>query len=589
MDGFSSVLSYLIDFRIHDCYNGTNWQRQGQEKSFIWEMISMRRSKRGLSLVLAGVMALSCVSPCLAAGAEVPGEAAPFVNTAPSSPDGSQLPPPVRTEDPETGNIRVSGMYRYPSAGNQDYMTPYFYDDDYFTRSAYEYQDSLATMTLSMALTAFGSPRARETPKGYTQKSINLYELLVQCGFPAEHYDTNEDFRTKPTRDSIGVGVSYKTVMDEGRPYTLVAAAIRGGAYESEWASNFTMGESGAHQGFCEARDQVLDYLRAYIAGQGIEGDIKLWITGYSRAAATTNMVAGALDGGASLGDRVTLDGEDLYAYCFECPQGAAPDTDVNDPVYGNIFNIINPSDLVTKIGPGRPASFGFQRYGVNHYLPTALKEGEAYSELQAAMLEQFDTLPSPMVYTVDDFQMKRLAPGKIFWDPQGAFEDGIIVDNTNEKWDQNAFLDEFIYRFFVQCIQSRDNYVDCYETGIREMCFAAFGCGDRWPIFADCYHKNMLQNLPELMGYVLHRDVKGLTALVERVLHETLSQTGITDYTPQEIARFTSGVVELFLLFGVCNPNLTVTAVTNLSSIATAHFPEVCMAWQWRRGLPQR
>ena len=540
----------------------------------------MKRCRRGLSLVLAGVMALSSVSPCLAAGVDTVENAAPFVNTAPSSPDGSALPPPVRVEDPATGNIRVSGMYRYPSAGGQDYMTPYFYDDDYFTRSAYEYQDSLATMTLSVALTAFGSARARETAKGYTQKSINLYELLVQCGFPAEHYDTNEDFRTKPTRDSIGVGVSYKTIREEGQPCTLIAAAIRGGAYESEWASNFTMGQSGAHRGFSEARDQVLAYLREYIEAQGIQGSIKLWITGYSRAAATTNMVAGALDSGASLGEQVTLDGEDLFAYCFECPQGAAPDVDVDDPVYGNIFNIINPGDLVTKIGPGRPASFGFQRYGVNRYLPTALKEGEDYGQLQGAMLEQFHALPSPIQYTVDDFQMKRLAPGKIFWDPQGAWKDGIIVDNPNEKWDLNAFLDEFIYRFFVQCVQSRDNYVDCYEAGIREMCFAAFGCGDRWPLFAQCYHRNMLKNLPELMYYMVHQDAKGLTKLVERVLDETLSETGITDYTPREIAQFTNGLVQLFLLFGMCNPNLTVTAVVNLSPIATAHFPEVCMAW---------
>ena len=61
----------------------------------------------------------------------------------------------------------------------------------------------------------------------------------------------------------------------------------------------------------------MLDFLRAYLAEQGITGRIKLWMTGYSRSAATANLVGAALDGGAALGEDVRLSPHDLYCYCF--------------------------------------------------------------------------------------------------------------------------------------------------------------------------------------------------------------------------------------------------------------------------------
>ena len=476
----------------------------------------MKHPKKWLSLLLAVVMVFSTVTPCLAAAAPDP------LPPAAGEPAGSRPPEVTLAEDGK--NILVNGTFCYPSIGAQDYAAPFFYEDTYFTRSAYEYQDSLATMTLCLALSAFGSPRAKDD---YTQKSMNLAQLLQDCGFPEEHFATNDAFLEKPTTDSIAVGVSYKTVWQDGQPRTLVAAAIRGGAYESEWASNFTMGREGQHLGFAQARDQILNYLRTYLAQEGITGDIKLWITGYSRAAATANLVAGALDGGASLGDDVRLAGEDLFAYCYECPQGAALTDDVDAPVYGNIFNIVNPGDLVTKIGPSRPTSFGFQRFGVNHYLPTALKEGERYSALHSAMLDQYHALPSTGEYIVDDFQMKRISLAKLIWDPSGALKDGIVVDNHNEKWDMNAFLDEFIYRFFSQSIRSRDNYVDNYEPGIREMCHLMFGCTGRWEELADHFLANLQSQSRKIFTCLALQMYPALNTLVQNALQDALHQAG--------------------------------------------------------------
>lgn len=63
--------------------------------------------------------------------------------------------------------------------------------------------------------------------------------------------------------------------------------------------------------------------MKDYIEEKNITGDIKLWITGYSRGAAVANLVAGELDKGLhSLGEAVTLHPSNIYAYCFEPPAG---------------------------------------------------------------------------------------------------------------------------------------------------------------------------------------------------------------------------------------------------------------------------
>ena len=484
--------------------------------------------------------------------------------------------------EPEQGphNIRRTGVSYFPSFGGQDYATTYYYDDDYFTRSSYEYQDSLATMTLCLALSAFGSTKVPNTPEGYEDKSINLQQLLSDCGYPEENYATNDSFREKPQMDSIGVGASSKQILDDGEPVTLIAAAVRGGGYESEWASNFTLGAEGHHQGFAEARDQVLDFLSEYIEAHEITGRIKLWITGYSRAAATTTMVAGALDNAYVLSENVTLDPDDLFAYCYECPQGATNADEVNADRFQNIFNIVNPGDLVCKIAPSKPDRFGFQRYGVNCYLPTALKEGESYNALLDAMLEHYNDMPSAGEYIVDDFQMKKISVSRLFWDPSGALKEGIIVDDNDEKWDQNAFLDEVVFKLFNENVISRDNYVRVYQDDMRELCKVLFGSGDKWDKFPDVFLEKLEDKAPEIAACLLLNLERRLQSIVEHCVTDTLSELEITDYSPRQIKAFVVKVVALILPFGVNHPNLLVTTVANIKGIGYAHLPELCMAW---------
>ena len=68
---------------------------------------------------------------------------------------------------------------------------------------------------------------------------------------------------------------------------------------------------------------------------------IKVWISGYSRAAAVSNVTAGTL---VNTG---FLPKEDVYTYTFATP---AAILEPPKEGYENIFNIIDPADLVPQV-----------------------------------------------------------------------------------------------------------------------------------------------------------------------------------------------------------------------------------------------
>ena len=204
----------------------------------------------------------------------------------------------------EPNQTLLSGQFDYgvtveDRKGKRDASTQFYYTDDYFKQSSYitqrqglSYNSSLATMSLNLELSAWGSP----TQANYLFKSNNVKDLLNKLDF--KEFEANDDFKFKPTKDSIGAVLANKKLKVDQEDYTLLALAIRGGGYESKWASNVTLRTSGQHQGFDKASQDVLTFLDSYVIKHKIQGKIKLWLTGYSRAAATANLVAGSLNNG---------------------------------------------------------------------------------------------------------------------------------------------------------------------------------------------------------------------------------------------------------------------------------------------------
>ena len=278
-----------------------------------------------------------------------------------------------------------------------DYSSTFYYTDDYFSSSSIHETSStslnwsdLTQNELSLASTSFDLTVAayasnennvlNATSRSwdntyYPGKDKNARSMLETCGFT--NFESYSTYDQAPINDSIGYVIASKpiTVWDEttqsNKDFTLIAVAVRGAGYGAEWASNVTIGDkntnrlpsNGRHWGFDDAAKTVCNGIQSYLTAHNISEDAKYWITGFSRAGATANLVAGYVTDAAE--SIYHTHQRDIYGYTWECPQGAAKSENALN--YKNIHNIINAMDAVPKVSPD---AFQHQRLGVDYVMP---------------------------------------------------------------------------------------------------------------------------------------------------------------------------------------------------------------------------
>ena len=246
----------------------------------------------------------------------------------------------------------------FNSIGDQnsfEYTTDFM---DYpFYQPSTSYDGNLAVMSLTMALSANRAVGFEHVAAEDFDPSLNLEHFLSDAGFSDIRKD---DYSKVPSMYTVSTAMGQRVMEAESEePFTLIAVGVCGGKYRSEWESNMSPGDGEIHEGFDSAATLVIDRISGYIATRGIKGRIKIWISGFSRAAAVSNLVAGELVQNGMF--PIT----DVYAYTFATPAAVK-----NPPESGfeNIFNIVGPMDLVPQV---MPADWGYGRYGTTLYLPT--------------------------------------------------------------------------------------------------------------------------------------------------------------------------------------------------------------------------
>lgn len=207
---------------------------------------------------------------------------------------------------------------------------------------------------------------------------------------------------------------SKQITSSDGEEKTLLMVTVRG-SYGAEWLSDFNLGSeamsgsndtdggsdeatgasadgdasSGAgaasdsgsdsstetgteHYGFSKAADDVIDDLEQMIAELAAEDDdIVLLFCGHSRGGAIANLAAAHADE-ISQGDDALTSLDSIFAYTFATPTVTTYGT-VDDDLYANIFNILNPSDIVPRFPL---ESWGYERYGTDIWLPSIDDDG---------------------------------------------------------------------------------------------------------------------------------------------------------------------------------------------------------------------
>ena len=503
-------------------------------------------------------------------------------------------------QEPRFESFEFQFLSEEASGKSVNYTDTFYYSDSYFSGDSFSYDPSLASASLALAMSSF--PKAGTA---YSAQSRNARTFMNNIGISDDMISVNKDFREEPMQDTIGVIVGSKKIPSgtEGEDIDLIVVGIRGSGYTHEWSGNFNAGTEGDHNGFWLCSEEVLRTIREHISEHGITGRVKLWIAGYSRGAAAADLTAGKLDDGASLGDEVTLDKSDLYAYCFETPSGTLSENS-SDPflsgsysdnraAYGNIFNIINPSDPVIYVPP---ASLGFGRYGNEIYLPTRSNtEPAAYRKALDTMLSLYPAEKAG-AYTIDSFKEKRISLLN--------GEDGIMYDLKYGRT-QDKFLSDFFDEVSKNLLVSREYYTANNQDTVRKTIDLFLSspsskmqsCLDT---FADEFKSYILENIagsakilpllsiyntnPDLVvPYLINALRKNKPFDAGSTLKQSMDKAGLSYAGMLDDEDF-AVISQLFDKLLSYDPLAAITLLSNTDSIKQGHYPVVC--WSWVRSM---
>lgn len=228
------------------------------------------------------------------------------------------------------------------------YACDFPYSDAFFPSDAGDYSHPLAQASLGLAFSAF------RPAKGYAGAQDGyIRDFLTQAGFDRLQ---STDYDRQPAIDTLATCMGSKEIGEGENRFTLIAVGICGQGYDREWCSNFSIGDSIEHEGFAAAAELISARVKDYVAQHALSGDVRLWITGYSRAAGVANLAAVRLAGDDSLSLRA------VYGYTF-----ATPNTTRAPQALSSLFNIVGQFDPV----PSMPFHiWGYDRNGTTLYLP---------------------------------------------------------------------------------------------------------------------------------------------------------------------------------------------------------------------------
>ena len=356
-----------------------------------------------------------------------------------------------------------------------------FYSDNYFRHSSTEFDPHLAT--LSMITTDNTDPRGNPKDANDTDWYIsqpNLLEGFYEAiGF--EDFETNEDYRKPTGFDTIGLAAANREVDD----FTVVAVTVRSGGYFREWANNVWLGDGSKsdymHEGFYNAGVKLVDFLEDYVESEDITGKVKVWVCGFSRGGATSNIAAGLLDNKIKNNETIfdngaTLAHDDLFAYTFEAPQGANYNSKtVEKPgssLYNNIWNMVNPNDLVPKVAM---SEFGFTRFGTDKYITTKFYDPANFETNRETFKYMYKKNGNDYNdYHGDEFTMYNV-PLKtiisILHDPSCLIHKRDIFEKDTHKvnYDANIVSTLFLEEM-TKVIGTRENYCKTYQSNMRDL-----------------------------------------------------------------------------------------------------------------------
>ena len=421
---------------------------------------------------------------------------------------GDQTPQPTYLK--KTVTVKMEALLK---GSDTPYNIEFEYDDELFLKDAENYDKELSLLSLGAAVSATYEDWAKD--------------FLRDCEFSDA---LSHEMDIEPTEETLGYTLGHKSIDDS----ELFAVMIRGHEYKREWANNFIIGAEGDHAGWLAKATDLYTVLSNYVNQYKGEKTVKLWVVGYSRAGAISNLLSSLIFRGNGL----SVTGKNMFVYTFEAP---APLIEEHALEYKNVHNIVNSADIVAYIPP---TQYGLYRAGVDF---------EIYDANFGTYVTQFDsaiTVPAWTYCDPSDFGGQTITNDK-------ELTQYLINDIFENKNDDNISA------------HTRALYVQNYQSGLSYSIGLLLGMSGatRSQLLAD------LQSNPFNMLYFY--DTTGVSAA--NFLKTYLDRDNISydnDQLVSACATLSNAVQNLFnvVLSVYINPNYS----ANMTRILDMHYPEV-------------
>jgi len=480
------------------------------------------------------------------------------------------------------------------AANNDSYITGtapmdgsknFYYTDSYFGNNASVYLPSFSTMSLWLSVSTEN-------------------ELLSKIGFTG--FAANDDYYQETEINTMGVAVAYKTITVNDVKSTVVAIVPRGCGYGLEWGGNFLLGSEGEAEGFAIGASKVQSFVNSYISkNKGkFASNIKLWIVGYSRAAAVANLVAGHYTMAGSVGG-LKVSKENIYAYTFETPNC----TNISFVSYEkaksltNIHNIISSDDLVTKVAPEK---WGFFRYGVDEeVIPDieSVKGTDLYNSALSFLPWNFVsyTDDGQKIFATEKFKARvfngnisalaklgswKKVDGSYVWEGVDINTAMSMITKDSDKT-MTEFWDDAVSALSVG-IGSRKNYANNAEAVLSLIFSESLGgkySSDSMATMATVFFKELQENKLSLIVAAATLNKSKLTSVLQGTINSATLEAGMdselyTEFGPQlinAVPSLVNAIIADVTLYGGAE---LFSFIDNYDILFNPHYPQQCAAW---------
>ena len=466
----------------------------------------------------------------------------------------------------------------------ENYYADIYYSQGYFEHSSTEYDSHLATLSLAMAVSSFVQDGLFDD-EWYLSQAKYVKEFFTNIEFSS--IETNDDYNESARFDSIGLCAAKKEFSD----YTVIAVVPRSGGYFREWANNIYLGDGSKsdsmHEGWYNAAVKEIDFINSYADRNNVKGRVKLWMSGFSRGGAVTNITAALLDNKINNNETIFTNGaklsrEDLFAYTFEAPQGGNVNVQnikkPKDALYDNIFNIVNPLDLVPKLAMKQ---YGFTRFGKDRFITTEFYDPENYQKNRQTFKAIHDVinLNKAVVCISDEFGMFGFEVYKLGadiidvvcnltldgMDLVNALKDH--ADKTKANYDANI-AGSIILEELVSEIGNRNAFVKKYQEPLKELMLLVQ--------YEHAYVKNAMSNLFKIaICAAISNTVLGDVSAIKRLMRNTWKDDDLSLRIYDVLNALISPLFDVYWE----RPNELISLAAYASAMFQNHYPDVTLA----------